>query len=166
MVALGWVPAAKTTRFNMSGSIRPLGPGITITQVEATHSSDITVTDPATKKPTVHAGGSACGFIVELENGFRIYHMGDTGLFSGLRLIGRYYAPDLIMIPIGGHFVMDPVAAAYATNHYLKPKYAIPFHYGTIPVLAGTPQEYQQALGSTSTRVFPINPGEKVTFPL
>jgi L-ascorbate metabolism protein UlaG (beta-lactamase superfamily) len=92
--------------------------------------------------------------------------MGDTGLFSGLRLIGRYYAPDLIMIPIGGHFVMDPVAAAYATNHYLKPKYAIPFHYGTIPVLAGTPQEYQQALGSTSTRVFPINPGEKVTFPL
>ena len=166
MIALGWVPADKAIRFNMGGSIRPLGPGITITMVPATHSSDISVTDPATKKLDTHSGGEACGFIVELENGFRIYHMGDTALFSDMRLIGRYYAPDLVMIPIGGHFVMDPAAAAFATNRYLKPKYAIPFHYGTIPVLAGTPQQYQQALGQSSTRVFPLNPGDKLTFPL
>jgi len=68
------------------------------------------------------------------------------------------------MIPIGGHFVMDPKDAAYATNMMLKPKYAIPFHYGTFPVLKGTPQEYQAALGQTTTQVFPISPGDKLQF--
>ena len=88
----------------------------------------------------------------------------DSGLFGDMRLIGEYYQSDLIMIPIGGHFVMDPRDAAYATREMLKPRYAIPFHYGTFPVLKGTPQEYQQALGQTSTQVFPISPGDKVTF--
>ena len=46
----------------------------------------------------------------------------------------------------------------------IKPKYAIPFHYGTFPVLRGTPQEYQAALGQTMTQVFPISPGDKLTF--
>src|SRR5262249_61959317 len=75
-----------------------------------------------------------------------------------------YYKPDLIMIPIGGHFVMDPKDAAYATKELIRPKAAIPFHYGTFPVLRGTPQEYQAALGSPSTQVFPINPGDKLQF--
>ncbi len=74
------------------------------------------------------------------------------------------YKPDLIMIPIGGHHVMDPKDAAYATREMIKPKYAIPFHYATIPVLKGTPQEYQAALGQTTTQVFPISPGDKLTF--
>ena len=78
-----------------------------------------------------------------MENGVKIYHMGDTGLFGELRFIGEYYKPDLIMIPIGGPFVMDPRDAAYATEEMLKPKFAIPFHYGTFPGLRGTPQEYR-----------------------
>jgi L-ascorbate metabolism protein UlaG (beta-lactamase superfamily) len=90
--------------------------------------------------------------------------MGDTGIFGDMRFISEYYKPDLVMIPIGGHFVMDPRDAAHATKEMLKPKYAIPFHYGTFPVLKGTPQEYQQALGQTTTRVFPIGPGDKLTF--
>jgi L-ascorbate metabolism protein UlaG (beta-lactamase superfamily) len=139
LIDLGWVAADKGVRFGKGGRVSPLGPGITITQVRAEHSSEVTVTDPATKKSTTHPGGEPCGFIIEFENGFRLYHMGDTGLFGDMRLIGRYYKPDLIMIPIGGHFVMDPRDAAYATNRMLKPKYAIPFHYGTFPVLKGTP---------------------------
>jgi L-ascorbate metabolism protein UlaG (beta-lactamase superfamily) len=59
---------------------------------------------------------------------------------------------------------MDPVDAAYATREMLKPKFAIPFHYGTFPVLRGTPQEYQTALGTTTTQVFPISPEDKLTF--
>ncbi len=90
--------------------------------------------------------------------------MGDTGLFGDMRLIGEYYKPDLIMIPIGGHFVMDPVDAAYATRELIKPKGAIPFHYGTFPVLRGTPEEYTKALGMTSVQVFPINPGDSLKF--
>ncbi|HEV2007744.1 MAG TPA: MBL fold metallo-hydrolase, partial [Burkholderiales bacterium] len=94
----------------------------------------------------------------------KIYHMGDTGIFGDMKLIGDYYKPDLIMIPIGGHFVMDPKDAAMVTRDFLRPKYAIPMHYGTFPVLIGTPQEYMQALGNSSTKVFPINPGDKLNF--
>jgi L-ascorbate metabolism protein UlaG (beta-lactamase superfamily) len=164
LVDLGWIPGDKAVRFGKGGRVQPLGPAITITQVRAEHSSEVTVTDPATKKSTTYPGGEPCGFIIEFENGFRVYHMGDTGLFGDMRLIGHYYHPDLIMIPIGGHFVMDPRDAAFATNEMLKPKFAIPIHYGTFPVLKGTPQEYQQALGATSTKVFPINPGDTLTF--
>jgi L-ascorbate metabolism protein UlaG (beta-lactamase superfamily) len=121
-------------------------------------------TNPATGKPETHVGGEPAGFVVELENGFKLYHMGDTGVFADMKWIGEYYKPDLILIPIGGHFVMSPRDAAVATE-MIKPKFAIPIHYGTFPVLKGTPQEYQQALGTAAVKVFPINPGDKLTFP-
>jgi L-ascorbate metabolism protein UlaG (beta-lactamase superfamily) len=164
MIDLGWVTPEQATRFGKGGTVTPLGPQVKITQVRAEHSSEVTVTDPATKKTTTYPGGEPAGFIIEMENGFKLYHMGDTGLFGDLRFISEYYKPDLVMIPIGGHFVMDPRDAAYATREMLKPKFAIPIHYGTFPVLRGTPQEYQSFLGQTSTQVFPINPGDKLTF--
>ena len=164
LVDLGWIPGEQGVRFGKGGKVQPLGPQITITQVRAEHSSEVTVTDPATKKSTTHPGGEPAGFIIEMENGFKVYHMGDTGLFGDMKLIADYYKPDLILMPIGGHFVMDPRDAAFATNRMLKPKYAIPFHYGTFPVLKGTPQEYMAALGQTATKVFPINPGDKLEF--
>jgi L-ascorbate metabolism protein UlaG (beta-lactamase superfamily) len=158
------LPAALSQRFGKGGTIMPLGPNIKITATHAEHSSEIIWKNPATGKDESHIGGEPVGFIIELENGFKIYHMGDTGLFGDMKFIGEYYKPDLIMIPIGGHFVMDPKDAAFATNTWLKPKYAIPFHYATIPQLKGTPEEYIQALGSSSTKVFPIKPGEKLEF--
>jgi L-ascorbate metabolism protein UlaG (beta-lactamase superfamily) len=161
---LGWVKPEQGVRFGKGGKVQPFGPPITITQTRAEHSSEVTVTDPATKKSTTHPGGEPAGFIIELENGFKIYHMGDTGLFGDMKLIADYYKPDLILMPIGGHFVMDPKDAAYATREWLKPKFVIPMHYGTFPVLKGTPQEYVAALGQTSTKVFPINPGDKLEF--
>jgi L-ascorbate metabolism protein UlaG (beta-lactamase superfamily) len=162
---LGWVPAEQVVRFGKGGKVNPVGPQVTITQVRAEHSSEVTVVDPTTKKSTTYPGGEPCGFIVEFENGFKLYHMGDTGLFGDMRFIGEYYKPDLIMVPIGGHFVMDPRDAAYATTQMIKPKYAIPFHYGTFPVLKGTPQEYQAAIGSgASVQVFPISPGDSLKF--
>jgi len=69
-----------------------------------------------------------------------------------VKFIGEYYKPDRIMVLIGGHFVMSPKYAAYATNQYLKPKFAIPIHYATFPQLKGTPQEYLQALGRLLAR--------------
>src|SRR3989454_655808 len=164
MVDLGWVSPDKAVRFGKGGRVNPAGPQITITQVRAEHSSEVTVTDPATKKTTTYPGGEPCGFIVEMENGFKIYHMGDTGLFGDMKFIGEYYKPDLIIIPVGGHFVMSPKDAAYATREWLKPKYALPVHYATFPELKGTPEEYVRALGSSSTKVFPIKPGEKLNF--
>ena len=164
MIDLAWLTPEQGVRFGKGGRVQPAGPQITITQVRAEHSSEVTVVDPVTKKSTTYPGGEPCGFIVEFENGFKLYHMGDTGLFGDMKLIGEYYKPDLVMIPIGGHFVMDPRDAAYATKEMLRPKYAIPFHYGTFPVLRGTPQEYQTALGQTTVQVFPIPPGDKLIF--
>jgi L-ascorbate metabolism protein UlaG (beta-lactamase superfamily) len=132
--------------------------------VHAEHSSVYVWNNPATNKPETHPAGAPVGFIIELENGFKIWHMGDTGLFADMKFIADYYKPDLVLIPIGGHFTMDPADAAYALRELIKPKFAIPMHYATNPFLKGTPQEYIQALGYTATTVFPINPGDKLQF--
>lgn len=161
---LGIVPAGTMPGFNKSGTLTPAGPGVKVTAVRAEHSSELSWKNPATGKDEIHVGGEPLGFIVELENGFKIYHMGDTGLFGDMKLIGEYYKPDLILIPIGGNFTMDPKDAAYATREYLKPRFAIPIHYGTFPVLKGTPAEYTDALGKTATKVFVMNPGDKLEF--
>ena len=161
---LGVLSPELAPRMNKSGTITPFGPSIKITMVHAEHSSELVWHNPATDKDEVHVGGEPAGFIIELENGFKIYHMGDTGLFGDMKFVGEYYRPDLIMILIGGHFVMSPRDAAYATKEYLKPKFAIPIHYATIPMLKGTPEEYIQALGTTPSKVLAIKPGDKLEF--
>lgn len=166
LTVLGVLPPELLPRMNKSGSITPFAdvPGLKITMVKAEHSSLYVWKNPATSKDEVHVGGEPVGFIIELENGVKIYHMGDTGLFMDMKFIGEYYKPDVLLIPIGGNFTMDPVQAAYATREWLKPKTAIPMHYGTNPLNQGTPQQYQQALGQTSTRVLALQPGEKTSF--
>ena len=163
LLTLGVLPANLVPRMNKGGTVMPLGSEIKITQTHAEHSSELLWKNAAGKDET-YVGGEPVGYIIELENGFKIYHMGDTGLFGDMRWIGEYYKPDLILIPIGGHFVMSPQDAAVATRDFLKPKHAIPMHYGTFPVLRGTPEEYIKALGSTTTKVHAMNPGDKVTF--
>jgi L-ascorbate metabolism protein UlaG (beta-lactamase superfamily) len=160
---LGILPPNLVPRFNKSGTINPV-PGIKVTAVHAEHSSVIVWKNPATGKDEVHPGGEPVGYIIELENGFRIYHMGDTGLFADMKFIADYYKPDLVLMPIGGHFTMDPVDAAYATREWLKPRAVIPMHYGANPLGKGTPDEYIRALGNTSTRVLALKPGEKAIF--
>ncbi len=164
VVALDILPASQAVRFGKSGTVTPVGPDIKITAVRAEHSSELAWKNPATNKEEVHVGGEPVGYIIEMENGFKIYHMGDTGLFGDMKMIADYYKPDLILIPIGGHFVMSPKDAAMATRDFLKPKFAIPMHYGTTPVLKGTTAEYIDALGSSPTKVLAINPGDKVEF--
>jgi L-ascorbate metabolism protein UlaG (beta-lactamase superfamily) len=163
--ALGLLTADEAPGMNKSGTVTPIGPDIKITQVHAEHSSEYTYVNPSTGKQEVHVGGEPVGFIIKLENGFTIYHMGDTGLFGDMSMIGRMYRPDLLLIPIGGHFTMDPQGAAEATR-MIRPKYAIPMHYGTFPMLAGTPEEYIQALGTSSSgmKVIVMKPGEKQNF--
>ena len=164
LVALGVVPPELANVLRKGGTVSPW-PGVKITATHAEHESELVWRNPATNKDEVHVGGEPSGFIIQLENGFKIYHMGDTGVFGDMKLIGEYYKPDLIMIPVGGGiYVMNPVDAAYATNQFLKPKFAIPMHYGTNKYLVGTPEEYMLALGNTSTKVFPIKPGEKLEF--
>lgn len=162
--ALGWVPYDRQIRFNKGGSIMPLGDGIRITMVRADHSSEVVHTDPSTKQKTVYPGGEPCGYIIELENGFKIYHAGDTGVFADMAFIGEYYKPDLAMLPIGGHFTMDPVHAAYAVRTYLKTKKVVPMHYGTFGLLKGTPEEFKKALAGFPAEVVVMQPGDRNSF--
>ena len=164
LVALGELPNELSPRFNKGGVIAPLGAGILITMTHAEHSSEYKWNNPRTGQTEVHVGGEPAGFVIELENGFKIYHMGDTGLFGDMGFIGSYYLPDLVLIPVGGHYVLNPKDAAYATRQYLKPKYAIPMHFGTNPYLKGTPEEYSAALGKTTTRVLNLKLWEVVKF--
>jgi L-ascorbate metabolism protein UlaG (beta-lactamase superfamily) len=161
---LGVLTPDLSPRMNKGGTIAPLGPGIRIHMVRAEHSSEFVWHNPATDQDETHVGGEPVGFVLELENGLRIYHMGDTGLFGDMRLIADMFHPDVVLVPIGGHFVMDPHDAAFAIREWLKPKFALPMHYGTNPMLKGTPQEFMQALGNTQTKVIVLQPGEKATF--
>jgi L-ascorbate metabolism protein UlaG (beta-lactamase superfamily) len=166
LAALGEVPGNLSNRMGQGGHIEPFGAeSVKVIMTHAEHNSELAWENPATKKTEIHFGGEPCGFIIQMENGFKIYHMGDTGLFGDMKFIGEYYKPDLVLIPIGGgQFVMDPTDAAYAIREWLKPKYAIPMHYGTTPALKGTPKEFIDALGGSSTKVIVMNPGEKVEF--
>ena len=162
--SLGWVPSEQLLRFNKGGPVSPLGPGIKITMVRAEHSSEIRHVDPATQKITMVPGGEPCGYIIEMENGFKIYHAGDTGVFSDMKLISELYDPDLTLLPIGGHFTMDPKHAAYAVKNLLKSKNVIPMHYGTFPPLKGTPEEFKAALGDFPGSLIVMQPGDSRTF--
>ena len=165
IVSLGILPTAQVQRFGKSGTVAPFGPtGVKITAVHAEHSSELVWKNPATDKEETHFGGVPVGYVIELENGFKIWHMGDTGLYGDMKLVGETYKPDLVLIPIGGHFTMGPQDAATAVRDMIKPKYAIPMHYGTFPLLRGTPAEFTAALGASATRVLVPEPGQKIDF--
>jgi L-ascorbate metabolism protein UlaG (beta-lactamase superfamily) len=108
--------------------------------------------------------GEPAGFVVELENGFRIYHAGDTNVFGDMALIRDLYRPDLAMLPIGGHYTMGPREAALATE-LLGVRHVLPIHWGTFPILAGTPAELQAAITETGghATVIAWAPGETVS---
>lgn len=161
---LGLLPAKLLPRMNKGGTV-VAAPGIKITAVRAEHSSELVWRNPATDKDETHVGGEAIGWIIELENGFRIYHAGDTALFGDMRLIGERYKPDLALLPIGGNFTMDPVDAAYAVTDMLKPRFVIPMHYGANPLAKGTPKEFTDALGTGHpVKVIVATPGQTHSF--
>ena len=108
--------------------------------------------------------GEPAGFVVELEDGTRVYHAGDTALFGDMRLIRELWRPDVALLPIGGHFTMDPEAASLAVE-YLGVAHVMPIHYGTFPILAGTPDRLRASLtarGLESVTVHAPRPGETV----
>jgi L-ascorbate metabolism protein UlaG (beta-lactamase superfamily) len=162
-MTLGILPAKLLPRMNKGGTIEPV-PGIKVTAVHAEHSSLLVWRNPATDKDETHVGGEPVGWIIELENGFRIYHAGDTAVFGDMKLIGERYKPDLALVPIGGNFTMDPADAAWAVNELIKPKAVIPMHYGTNPLAKGTAREFTAAMGGSPVKVIVAVPGQALIF--
>jgi len=165
MRILGMVDSKQLVRFNKSGPISPIGDGVVVTMVPANHSSEI-VDKGADGKEMIYPGGEPAGYVIKLEDGYTIYHSGDTGVFSDMGLIHDLYKPDLALICIGGWFTMDPRHAAYAVNKFLKPKTVMPMHYGTFPPLKGTPDDLKKALAALGdkTEVVVMQPGEEKKF--
>jgi L-ascorbate metabolism protein UlaG (beta-lactamase superfamily) len=122
--------------------------GIKITLTDANHSSSA---------PDGAYLGEPAGLVLELEDGFTIYHAGDTNVFGDMQLIGRIYEPDLAILPIGDHFTMGPREAAVALE-LLGVKRCVPCHYGTFPLLHGTPEQLQELVDDVE--VLAPAPGE------
>ena len=163
MNTLGILPPELTHRFNKSGHVTPL-PGIKVTAVKAEHSSLLVWNNPATGKRESHPAGEAMGYIIQMENGFKVWHMGDTGLFPDMQFISEHYKPDVVLMPIGGNFTMDHDDAAFAARTWVKPKYVIPMHYGSNPITKGTLAGFQAAMQGSPITVIPMVEGQQVDF--
>ena len=131
---------------------------IEATLVGADHSCGIMDKDAAGNDIVVY-GGDPGGWVVKLEDGFRIYHAGDTNVFGDMKLIGDLYAPDLALLPIGGHFTMGPREAALAIR-LLGVRKVIPMHFGTFPILTGTPEALHEQCGDIQgLEILTLKPG-------
>ena len=134
--------------------------GLRVSMVRADHSAGDWNADGET---TLYLGEPA-GFVVELENGFRIYHAGDTAVFGDMALIRELFKPDLAMLPIGGFYTMDPAGAAVAAD-LLGVRWVLPIHWGTFPALSGTPAQLADAIAARggAAEVIAWAPGDTVS---
>jgi len=124
--------------------------GIKLTLTDAHHSSST---------PDGTYAGEPAGIVLELEDGFSIYFAGDTNAFMDMQLIGRIYQPDVAVLPIGDHFTMGPREAAVALE-LLGVKRCVPCHYGTFPLLHGTPDQLREL--APGVEVLAPEPGETI----
>ena len=144
--------------FNKGGTVDARGLKVTMT------SADHSAGDWDNAAGTPRYLGEPAGFVVELEDGSRVYFAGDTNLIGDLRLICEFYRPDIAFLPIGGHYTMGPREAAYAVE-MLGVDEVMPMHWGTFPILAGTPAALRGALterGLGDVRVHEIQPGASI----
>ncbi|MEO8323561.1 MAG: metal-dependent hydrolase [Actinomycetota bacterium] len=131
---------------------------IKVHMTQAIHSGGIDV-DGGDK---ILYGGDPAGYVLEFSNGFKLYHAGDTCVFGDMALIAKLLAPDWAMLPIGDFYTMGPRSAAEAVR-LLGVKTVIPMHYGTFPVLTGTPKELvDEASDIQGLEVIDIEPGDSI----
>lgn len=88
--------------------------------------------------------GLATGILIKAD-GKTIYHLGDTALYSDMKLIGELNNIDLAFIPIGDNFTMGPADALLAAR-WLQAKKVVPIHYNTFPLIKQDPEEFIKAL--------------------
>ncbi|CDG65337.1 MAG: hypothetical protein PWQ15_971 [Methanobacterium sp.] len=143
----------ETMGMNMGGTIT-IGDA-KITMVNSIHSPDMDFLD------TPCSGGSSCGFILQLDNGRKIYHAGDTGIFGDMKtVIKDIYQPDIALLPIGDRYTMGIHEASIAAQ-WLEPEVVIPMHYNTFPPIEQDAQQFKELVEkSTDTKVAVLKPGE------
>jgi L-ascorbate metabolism protein UlaG (beta-lactamase superfamily) len=147
----GWLSdqgVQNTVDFNKGGTYEVAG--VKVHMTDAKHSSSM---------PDGSYGGEPVGYVIELDGGFRIYHAGDTSVFGDMALIGSLLEPDVALLPIGDHYTMGPRSAAEAIR-LLGVKTVVPMHFGTFPVLTGTPDDLRrEASDVEGLEVVELEPG-------
>lgn len=113
--------------------------------------------------------GIPLSFIISPENGTRIYNVGDTSIFSDMRLIAELYNPNILLIPVGGepqttggYAHLSPKEAALATQ-WILPELAIPVHYGADSREPADYENYTRLLTPT-VKTYRMKPGETVRY--
>ncbi|MGH8914300.1 MAG: metal-dependent hydrolase [Acidimicrobiia bacterium] len=127
--------------------------GVKLSMVHADHTGGATL---GTGADQVTRDFGAWGWVIEFEDGTVVYQTGDTGIFGDMRLVGERFDPEIAVLPIGGHYTMGPADAALALA-LIGASMAIPVHYATFPILAGTPEQLRS---HTSVEVVELEPGE------
>ncbi|MGH2693341.1 MAG: metal-dependent hydrolase [Actinomycetota bacterium] len=144
----------KLVGFNKGGTVEVSGCQVHMTH--AVHTCGIQDGD------RIIYGGEAAGYVVEFKDGFKLYHAGDTAVFSDMALIAKLLQPDLALLPIGDHFTMGPRSAAEAIR-LLGVKTVVPIHFGTFPLLTGTPDALRKEASDVSgLEVVDLEPGGSI----
>ncbi len=131
---------------NFGGDISFFNGEVTVSFVPAVHTSSVSAED-AKGNPfgDLRPGGSPGGFVVSIKNGPVVYHTGDTDLFGDMALIAKSHKVNVMLACVGDHFTMGPDRAAEAVR-LVAPSIVVPMHYGTFPILTGTPEAFQDAV--------------------
>lgn len=145
----------KTTSGMNKGGTQTVA-GIAVTMVDAKHSSSIV------EDGRIVYLGEPCGYVLRFENGLTVYFAGDTAVFGDMALIGEMYRPSMAFLPIGDHFTMGPEQAAKAVG-LLGVKQVVPMHYGTFPMLTGTPARLRELVAPLGVEVLELKPGQTVS---
>jgi L-ascorbate metabolism protein UlaG (beta-lactamase superfamily) len=144
---------------HFGGELTLLDGEVKVAFVRAHHGSGIAADDRA----GLRHGGSPGGFVITIRGGPTIYHTGDTDLFSDMALVSRFQKIDVMLVCIGDHFTMGPARAAEAVK-LVNPSQVIPMHYGTFPILTGTPEAFERELKErqVKTQLRVIKVGETI----
>jgi L-ascorbate metabolism protein UlaG (beta-lactamase superfamily) len=132
------LPQEQAEPMNVGGSIEVAGLHLTMTRAQ--HTAHIDLPNGGTTAPH-----ESVGYVLRLSDGTVLYAAGDTGIFGDMRLLADLYQPTVALLPIGGRYTMGPLEAAHAAR-LLRVPHVVPFHYGTYPVLTGTPEQLRAHL--------------------
>ena len=132
---------------HFGGELTLLDGDVKVLFVRAHHGSGVAPDDQAGARD----GGAPGGFVITIRGGPTIYHTGDTDLFSDMALVSRFHKIDIMLVCIGDHYTMGPARAAEAVR-LVNPREVIPMHYGTFPVLTGTPEAFEGELKKLKSR--------------
>ncbi len=155
------------TTGHFGGQIKLLDGAVTVGFVPALHSSTVEAVEGSSLAKNLVFAGAPGGFVIKVADGPAIYHPGDTDLFSDMALVREFGKIDIFLVCIGDKFTMGPERAARAVK-LVQPQLAIPMHYGTFPVLTGTPEQFAKALkaDNSKAKLKVLQVGETLAWPI